>query len=541
MRIGLFASLLSLLAFVACGSPKHDPAPSASAAGAVSSAASAAVDPGDVAFDTCSARYTKIVAMPAAEGAPAYDGRRAEFLGRARGEAAVFVREPKAAPLAEPSPQVKAALSSFSTSLPGIRVVLLKDRLRSDKPALRSALLRDGYLYFEDPDDLFYAVEKVSLVDLFDEPTLFLARASDVIELKRGGTDKNPTYVFASGPYEGRTASLWFGDRVATTREGLADPLHRDVATLADREGFDRVTFERLTGTDIAAKVRYGDTWAKAVITSNGAALSLECLAEPKATRDAVAKFVADTAWRRSAIQNLRTAVGEAVFEALPFDRPRGVKGPDRDGELRPYWLAAYLRGDHAFSDDGDSYPVYRPDGRVAVPTVCVDFVLDSFERAAGSWYAPRGEKPGRSVGRLAWDSFNPENKRGVIGFGMFAEKRTDLFEVRRFVGAERTPFQDRKKFFQFIAENADLFQPGDILSIQGLKRDDRVHQHAILLERTDPITGFPFGLADQMSTPRRRSFEGIMAEAPKRSLYYRARPLPVILDKLAATTPPSP
>lgn len=542
MRIGSLPRLVAVAALtvscgsltLSCGSQKHDPAPAGSQPVPVASSAATPVDLGDVAFETCSARYAKVVAAEAAPGAPAYDARRVEFLGRARGEAAVFVREPKASPQSEPTPATKAALTSFPTSLPGIRVVLLKDKLKSDKVALRAALLRDGYLYFDDPNDLFYAVEKVSLVDLFDDKTIWLARASSEYELARAGTDKNPTYVFADGPMKGRTASLWFGDRVAQTRESLADPLHRDIATVADKEGFDRVTIERLTTTDIAAKVRYGETWAKAVFTTVGAAVTLECLAEPKETRDRVATFVAETAWRRSAIENLRSAVGEAVYETLPFDRPRGVTGPDRDGELRPYWYAAYMRGDHAFSDDGDSYAVYRADGRPNIPTVCMDFVLDTFERAAGSWYLPRGEKPGRSVGRLAFDDFKPENKRGVVGFGMFAEKRTDLFEVRRFTGTERTPFQERKKYFDFIAANADLFQPGDILSIQGLKRDDRVHQHAILLERTDPLTGFPFGLADQMSNPRRRSWEGIMAEAPKRSLYYRTRPRSVILEKLA-------
>ncbi|MFO0617413.1 MAG: hypothetical protein U0414_32755 [Polyangiaceae bacterium] len=535
MRIGSFASLLVTSALLfACGSPKHDPAPAASQTAPAASEAAAVVDPGDPAFDACAARYAKVVASEPAPGAKAYDAHRVEFLGRVRGEATVFVREPKLVPQAEPSAATKSALSSFGTSLPGIRVVLLKDRLKSDKEALRAALLREGYLYFEDPNDLFYAVEKVSLVDLFDDKTLFLARASGVFELRRGGSDRNPVYEFVDGPDKGRSASLWFGDRIGLSREALAEPLHRDFATVADTEGFDRVDIERLTTTEVAAKIRYGSTWAKAVLAADGAAMKLACLAEPKATRDQIAGYLAETAWRRSAVKNLRGAVAEAVFEALPFDRPRGVTGPDRDGELRPYWFAAYMRGDHAFSDDGDSYPVYRADGRVAVPTVCMDFVLDSFERAAGSWYAPRGEKPGRSTGRLSWDSFNPENKRGVVGFGMFAEKRTDLFEVRRFVGQERTPFQERQKFFTFIADHTDLFQPGDILSIQGLKRDDRVHQHAILLERTDPLTGFPFGLADQMSNPRRRSWEGIMAEAPKRSLYYRARPLPIILEKLA-------
>ena len=65
------------------------------------------------------------------------------------------------------------------------------------------------------------------------------------------------------------------------------------------------------------------------------------------------------------------------------------------------------------------------------------------------------------------------------------------------------------------------------------MKADGHIHQHAILVEWADPITGFPSGLADQMKRPRRRTWEGIMAEAPLRSLYYRARPRDAVLEKL--------
>jgi hypothetical protein len=73
----------------------------------------------------------------------------------------------------------------------------------------------------------------------------------------------------------------------------------------------------------------------------------------------------------------------------------------------------------------------------------------------------------------------------------------------------------------------------GDVVAIHGLKKDERIHQHAILVERTDPLTGFPYGLADQMKRPRRRTWEGIMAEAPKRSLLYRVRPTAALIEKM--------
>jgi hypothetical protein len=170
-----------------------------------------------------------------------------------------------------------------------------------------------------------------------------------------------------------------------------------------------------------------------------------------------------------------------------------------------------------------------------------VDFVLDSYERAGGTWFSPRDSAPKRQIGHLDFDQFKIQNRRGVLGFGAFAESRSDLFEFRRFQGTERTPFAQRDRFLQFIADNPREFRPGDILAIHGLKRDDRIHQHAILVEFVDPITGFPSGLADQMKAPRRRSWEGIMAEAPKRSLLYRARPTAALRGPLESAASADP
>ncbi len=104
---------------------------------------------------------------------------------------------------------------------------------------------------------------------------------------------------------------------------------------------------------------------------------------------------------------------------------------------------------------------------------------------------------------------------------------------MRRFVGKERIEFRERSRYFQFLTDHADEVRPGDVIAIHGLKRDERIHQHAILVEYADPITGFPSGLADQMKRPRRRTWEGIMAEAPLRSLLYRARPTADVFAKL--------
>ena len=527
--VGLMAS-----AMAAC-STEHDRSERTSPKPA-SSAEIAAVET-DEAFTTCRARYDALIAGPSAPGAKSYDAHRAAFLGRVRGEPVVFVREPAAVKSSELDKVARIAKMAFDKEPPGIRVLKLKDRLKRDPPSLRAALLREGYFYADDPNDLFSMVELVSLTDLFAEPNLFLLRRGTIEKLARSGTTRAPTYVFAEGKLVGRTVQLLFGDRVGTSEADLASPLHRDIATLADHEGFERIRIDRLTETDLAATLRFGDSEAKAVLSSTGATLELACIAEPKPTRDLTASHARATEQHRAAIRALRGTVTEVVFEALPFDRPRGVTGPDRDGELRAFWAGAYLAGQQAFEHDGSTYLVYRADGRPNPPEVCVDFVLESFERTAGSWFAPRGQKPHRDKGRFSFEGHGLDRPRGVVSLGTFAEKLPELFDMRRFAGPERIPFGDRDRFFAFLEAHTDLFEPGDILSIQGLKRDDRVHQHAILLEAVDPISGFPYALADQMRLPRRRSWEGIMAEAPKRSLYYRAHPKVGIIAALAPAT----
>jgi hypothetical protein len=394
--------------------------------------------------------------------------------------------------------------------------------------------LREAYTYAEDPADALALAQDVRLADLFDEPVIYLQRGAKTFKLARVQEAKEVEYVLAGGPAsplpEGAdlafhrgwrpspaTAAalglatpapppamrLHFGDRVALTEAELAAPLHRDLVALADAEGFDRASIVHTTESAMIADLRYGDR------TDERAAA--------RAYRDR-------TAPRRRALAAIREAVTTIVTEGMRFDRPLDEKGPDKDGQLRPAWMTAYLQGRTAFGWEGQSYPVYDGMGRAWPPEVCVDFVLDSFERAAGTWFRPQGEKAGRAAGRFTWAS-DVREVRGVIGFGERADKHPELFEVRRFAGRERTPFSERARFFAFLAESAGDIRAGDVVAIHGMKRDDRIHQHAIFVERTDPITGFAYGLADQMRRPRRRTWEGIMAEAPKRSLLYRVHP----------------
>ena len=497
-----------------------------------SGSASGAAESDQPAFDAegqaCEAAWKAVENMPEEPGTSQLGERRVSFLGRARGAATLLVREPTPT-ASDKAGQERVLLEKAAV---GTRIARTVGKLKYDKETLRDVVLHEGYLWAAEPEDAFELEARVKLTDLFDDPRLVLDRGEETFVLERKA-GKSPEYVFAEGAQKGKSAKIWFLDRVRAEGGLEGQILHRDILAFTRRTGHDRMTIVRLGERGMLAKLRFGETTARAVIHSHGARLDLACLAEPKAVRERVAAHLATNAWRRNAEANMRGAVSAMLDEALPFDRPREEEGPDRDGLLRPYWLSAYLRGSQAFEVEEKTYQVYLPDGRPHPPQVCVDFVLDSWERASGAWFTPRGEKPQRIKGKLDISAYDPENRRGVLGFGKFAEENPELFELRKFEGEERIPFAKRDDFFAFLQAHVHELRAGDVLAIQGIKRDNRVHQHAILLEELDPLTGFPSGLADQMKAPRRRTWEGIMAEAPKRSLLYRARPRDVIFEKL--------
>ncbi len=489
----------------------------------VSSSASApalvAAAPDDGA--TCASRIATIVASPASPGAPAYDAARIEFLGRVRGEPVIFIREPAAIAPSALDPRLVPSAQTFAKQKPGGRVVNLLKRHKHDPKALRSLLLREGYAYAPDWADALMLITQVSLTDLFDEPRIFLQRSNSVRQLERTTVNKKEIrYLDVSG----KPADMLFGDRIAVTEAELSEPLHRDIATVSESAGFDRARIRHLAPSAIVAEARFGDTWAKVLLSSNGPKLSLDCIAEDRPARDAIATYLEASASKHRGMQAIRDTITKQVDDSFRFDRPEKEPNHFRDGILRPLWMTAYLQGRTNYTFEKHSYSVFTPDGRAWPPEVCVDFIIDTYERAAGSWFRPQGEAPARVAGRLSLSAPKKPAPRGVIGFADFAEDLPDLFEVRRYQGKERVPFGERTKYFENLRDNADL-RPGDVVAIQGLKKDDYVHQHGIFVERIDPLTGFPYGVADQMKKPRRRTWEGIMAEAPKRSLYYRVRP----------------
>ena len=486
----------------------------------------------DLELEICQSRIAKERAKPDLGGAPAYDEHRAEFLGRAAGEPLVLVSPPPPA-LVEPGQAASGSL----------RAARLASRYRLDKPGLRARVLRGGYLYADDPLEAFGLVKDLTLTDLFDEPSIWLQRGdeTDRLERRKSLYERGFDYQYVDGPLKDEPAKLLFGDRVALERASLAEPLHRDVRGLRDRTGFDRLRLLHRGKDALVAELRFGNRWVEALLESDGAHLELACLAAPAEERQAVRDEVEATAPRRRAVAALRQAVTAMALERLPFDRPRGAKDHLSDGQLRPQWNLAYKRGQVGFGYEEQGYSVFDRRGRPYPPQMCVEFILDSYERATGTWYRPLGQGPERVVGKLDFYAHGILNRSGVLAFEKFAQSKPELFETSRFEADERIPFRDRERFFAFLVEHADRFRPGDVVAIQGPKRDGYIHQHAILIEDVDPLSGFPYGLADHMRHPRRRTWEGIMAEAPLRALLYQVRPKPSMLLLLDPESPARP
>jgi len=501
---------------------KHSPAPAPAASRA------------DTQLQACRERILDVESEDALPGAPAFERRRAEIFGRARGEPLLFVREPAATRDSALPAAVRKARRQLSRLSAWRRVRALRARFRGQPRVLRALMLRQGYLYSSDPIEALALVTLLRIPDLFAAPDIVLERGSHVYALHRAG-GRHPSYRFS----DGREARLLFGDRLALKRDALGPTLHRDLRTLAHRMGFDRARIEHIAAGALVARLRLGTRWVRALLVSDGARLSLSCLDAPASERRSAQRWQHKDAPRRRALARLRGQVTEEIAERLPFDRPRGEETEDEDGQLRPAWRWAYRTGQRVFSYDDRSYPVYDVLGRPHPPQVCVEFVLDSYERASGTWFASLGHGHGRIEGRLDFKAFGIENRSGVLAFEHFAEEHPELFAHRRFRGDERIEFRERRRFFAWLVAHADLFKPGDIVAIRGLKADGRIHQHALLIEDTDPETGFPDALADQMSVPRRRTWENIMGPASRRSLYYRVRPSAALLDALAGDALP--
>lgn len=522
--VALTCCLFACLA-AACSTPGQEPIPITPApiASQSSSAAPAgpqgqAPEPGSAA---CEAHRARIEKAPTLQGAPKLQASRAELLGRAKGSAVVFTRPPQRDVSGLPAHMraIIGGLEDPRTALPVLRS--LRTMLPHQMKLVRAALLPEGYLYTETPETAEWLVTLFKLEHLFVEPELWLLRGSETHRLER----TKEGYRYADGPEQGREASLLIFDRVSTHRDELQPALHADFSPAAREYGFDRVRIERATAEGWNVGLRYGstDTWADAVVKVEDGRTQVVCESLRAETAAAVHAWRTQAREREALIAKLRTAVLAQAEENLPFDEPREEVG-QQDGSLRPQWAWAYNHGWDGYAFNEIRYPVFDSKGRPHTPQVCIDFVLDTFERASGTWYRERGAAREKTPGRLDFESWQLPNRRGVEAVVRSLRERPEAFEVIDIPQEERVRYAERKAFLGYLESHADDFRPGDVVVIHGPKGAEN-HYHSFLVFEADPVTGMPILLAGNAGRPRVKSWSSVMQSAPLRSIKHRLRP----------------
>jgi hypothetical protein len=487
----------------------------------------------------CTVRLQQVEAVPALPGDPQFEARRSETFARAKADPVLLVRAPVVAGL---TPEGASRRRSILDAPDPVRALYEAYPLLSKRRDLaREALLTDGYLYAASPALASALSSLVRPEDLFLDREIWIERGATRFRAVRGSVDRAPAYVHAEGPLAGKRVKLFLLDRVSSTGDAFGEPLQRDVSGIASELGFDRMRVRHLTADAVTADLLYGGVWVPTVLRADGARVSLECEVIPEGHERTV--LVAREAARRltRVLDRLRAIIDQEVEEALPFDEPKTEVG-QQDGKLRQNWSWAYRYGQTHFEFNEDRYRVFDGQGRPRVPQVCIDFVTDTFERASGSWYQPLGQPRERTPGRLDFGALGIDNERSVERFVQLAKAHGEWFDVLELPDEERVPYAHRDEFFAHLAAHGDRYRPGDIVTIYGLRADEKLHYHSFFVYSADPVTGTPSLVAANAGRPRVRPFEGEMQSAPLRSIRARIRPRLEWLESVTdLTAPPEP
>lgn len=470
----------------------------------------------------CLARIEQAASAPETGGAPAFDARRAEIMARAKGAPVLLARSPEAAlsrgtVVSPEAAKLRAELSASRAQ--ATTLFRMYPRLAANPALAQEVLLSDGYLFAETPSLAFGLGQVVRLEDLFADRRLWLQRGAERRPLVQKRRGDRVAYV---DEQSGQRATLLFLDRVAVNPDALGDPLHYDLSEVHATLGFDAAVVRHLGRQQVVLDARYGRFIAPTLLAVSGARLELECEAVPPSGEAEIQHIRAERLRRNALVDRIRRAIDAQIAETLPFDEPRTEYGQE-DGKLREAWLEAYFQGRDRYEYNEDRYYVFGPTGRPAVPQVCIDFITDTLERAAGTGYAPRGEVPKKIEGGVDFDALDIPSRRRVPDFVAFAEQHPDWFEVWR--PARHVPLRRRQRFFDFLFEHRAELQPGDIVIIYGPRDDGQAHYHSFFIVASDPLTGMPVQVASNAVLPQVRSWEGEMSNAPGRSIRVRIRP----------------
>jgi hypothetical protein len=456
---------------------------------------------------------------------------RAALFAQVKAAPVVFLERPVATSTDAVVRQWREELGRSAT--PGRVLARLLHRFRQFPAFLRDVLLTDGYVYASEPALAATLAEGVTPGMLFREHRIVIERGATRISAE---SDEHGGYRYADGPERGKAARLVLFDRIYAEGATLGRPRTVDLEALRGELAFDAIELERVTERGVVARARYGEHVVPTLLARRGATLARECEA-PGRFAGELAELRVARARRQRALERLRNAILDGVDECLPFDEPRTEFG-QQDGKLRQEWRQAYFQRATHYDFNGDTYRVFDVAGRPLVPEVCIDFIVDSLERAGGAWYARAGVQPSRGAGSIDFDGTGMLNRRNVEEFLALARRRTDWFDLRPTPPEEQVPFKWRDRFFSMLYAHRAEYQAGDIVVILGERDDEKLHYHSFFVFDTDPVTGMPTLVAGNSGRPRVRAWASEMASAPKRSVFARVRLRSPLLEQTLQAPP---
>lgn len=171
-----------------------------------------------------------------------------------------------------------------------------------------------------------------------------------------------------------------------------------------------------------------------------------------------------------------------------------------------------------------------------------MDFLLDAYERASGTWWRPRGEPRERTVGKLDFDAYGGrEVLRRVPGFIAFAREHPEWFEIVTVPADEQIPMGHKEDFFAYLSGRSEDLVPGDAVFIGGIVPWDPkriVHYHTLVVFESDPVSGMPIVVAGNPGKPCLRPWLLEMRRTPRRTIRYRLRPRPAWYEHIVQSYP---
>lgn len=210
---------------------------------------------------------------------------------------------------------------------------------------------------------------------------------------------------------------------------------------------------------------------------------------EPKQTVQIEPTTIGPTVNRYKLLYPVFRAMIQEEKDALPYDSPRHANGRELDGFLRPLWEKSYLNKVSDYGFENSKYSVKSKTKALLVPQVCADFIIDTIDLSAGTWYSADTKHPERIVGKfdfrkqIADEKLDPRNAGNLI---QFFKNHPDDFEML-YDGEADFEVGDTEKFKSWLFDLK--VQIGDIVIIRGKAPWDKgkeLHWHSFFITRLD-------------------------------------------------------